>query len=69
MNRDTKSLLSVSLAAMDQPSTSKVDIPLKAYVDIRDDSRDSDTSVVVADSIPVTDGVAFNAFRWHGDTS
>jgi hypothetical protein len=34
---DVKSLLSVSLAAMDQSSTSKVAMPLEVYVDIRDD--------------------------------
>ena len=68
MKKDFKSLLSVSLDAMELPSTSKIDIPIDACLDIRDDSGDSD-STAFDDSIPSMDGIPINAFHWHGETS
>ena len=43
MKKDIKSILSVSLAAMDAPSSSKIDIPIDLTLDVRDDSGDSDS--------------------------
>ena len=65
-----KTLISVSLAAMDQSSTSNIDISLELCVDIRDDSRVPDSIGVFDDYIIlVTDGVPLNIFRCHGETS
>ena len=68
MKKEIKSILSVSLAAMDAPSSSKNDIPIDLTLDVRDDSGDSD-SKNFDDSIPSMDGIPANAFCWHGDTS
>jgi hypothetical protein len=69
MKKDIKSLLSVSLAAMELPSTSsKEDIPIDVCLDVRDDSGESD-STAFDDSIPSMDGIPINAFHWHGETS
>ena len=68
MKKDIKSILSVSLAAMDAPSSSKIDIPIDLTLDVRDDSGDSD-STNFNDSIPCMDGIPAYAFCWHGDTS
>ena len=67
MKKDIKSILSVSLAAMEAPS-SIIDIPIDLTLDVRDDSGDSD-SKNFDDSIPSMDGIPANAFCWHGDTS
>ena len=67
MKKDIKSILSVSLAAMEAPS-SNIDIPIDLTLDVRDDSGDSD-SKNFDDSIPSMDGIPANAFCWHGDTS
>ena len=69
MKIDVKSILPVSLASMDQPSTSKADISLEENIDIRNDSGVSDTTDVGDDYIPFTDGIPFNVGRWHGETS
>jgi hypothetical protein len=68
MKKNIKAILSISLAAMDAPSSSKVDIPIDLTLDVRDDSGDSD-SINFSDSIPSMDGILANAFCWHGDTS
>ncbi len=68
MKKDIKSILSVSLAAIDAPSSSKIDIPIDLTIDVRDDSGDSD-STNFDDSIPSMDGILAYAFCWHGDTS
>ncbi len=67
MKKDIKSILSVSLAATDAPS-SKIDIPIDITLDVRDDSGNSD-STNFDDSIPSMDGIPTYAFCWHGDTS
>ena len=67
MKKDIKSILSVSLAAMEAPP-SNIDIPIDLTLDVRDDSGDSD-SKKIDDSIPSMDGIPANAFCWHGDTS
>ncbi len=68
MKKDIKSILSVSLAAMQAPSSSVIDIPIDLTLDVRDDSGDSD-SKNFDDSIPSMDGIPDYAFCWHGDTS
>ena len=68
MKKEIKSILSVSLAAMDLPSSSKIDIPVDLTLDVRDDSGDSD-SANFDDSIPSMDGIPTYAFCWHGDIS
>ena len=68
MKKDIKSLLSVSLVAIKLSSTSKVNIPIDACLDVRDDSGDSDPTAF-DDSIPSMDGIPINAFLWHGETS
>ena len=69
MKKDIKSLLSVSLAAMELPSSSsKEDNPIDVCLDVRDDSGDSD-STAFDDSIPSMDGIPIDAFLWHGETS
>jgi hypothetical protein len=68
MKKDIKSNLSVSLAAMDAPSSSKIGIPIDLTLNVRDDLGDSD-STNFDDSIPSMDGIPAYAFCWHGDTS
>ncbi len=67
MKKNIKSILSVSLAAMEAPP-SNINIPIDLTLDVRDDSGDSD-SKNFDDSIPSMDGILANAFCWHGDTS
>jgi len=57
MKKDIKSILSVSLAAMDLPSSSKIDIPIDLTLDVHDDSGDSG-STNFDDSIPSMDGIS-----------
>ena len=52
MKEDIKSLLSVSLAAMDQPSTSSISIPMDVSPYVCGDDGISDD--VEDDSIPLT---------------
>ena len=68
MKKDIKSILSVSLVAMDLTSSSKIDIPIDLILDVRDDSGESD-STNFDDSIPSMKGIPTYAFCWHGDTS
>ncbi len=68
MKKDIKANLSVSMAAMEVPSSAKIDTPIDISFDVRDDSGDSDTTNF-EDSIPSMDGIPSNAFSWHGDTS
>jgi len=56
MKKYTKSLLFVSLAVMESPSTPKIDIPIDLSLEDHEDSGDSD-STNFADSIPSMDGV------------
>jgi hypothetical protein len=68
MKKNIKSLLSVSLAAIELPSTTKTDISLDSFMDVREDSGDSD-SLNSHDLIPSMDGIPPNTFCWHGGTS
>ncbi len=56
------------MAAIEVPSSAKIDTPIDISFDVRDDSGDSDTTNF-DDSIPSMDGIPSNAFSWHGDTS
>ncbi len=60
--------MSVSLAAMEVTSSSKMVTPIDISLDVRDDSDDLD-STNVDDYIPSMDGIPSNTFSWHGDTS
>jgi hypothetical protein len=68
MKKDIKGILSVSMAAMEVPSSAIIDTPIDISFDVRDDPGDSDTTNF-DDSIPSMDGIPSNAFSWHGDTS
>jgi hypothetical protein len=67
MKRDIESLLSVSKAVMNTPSTTSKTLELT--FDIRDDESTSTTFDVLDDSIPVTEGVPTNTFRWLDELS
>jgi hypothetical protein len=67
MKRDIESLLSVSKAVMNTPSTTAKTLELT--FDIRDDESTTTTFDVLDDSIPVTEGVPTNAFRWLEELS
>jgi hypothetical protein len=67
MKRDIESLLSVSKAVMNTPSTTSKTLELT--FDIRDDESTSTTFDVLDDSIPVTEGVPTNTFRWLEELS
>ncbi len=56
MKKDIKAILSVSLAAMEMTSSSKMVTPIDISLDVRDDSGDSD-STNFDDSIPSMDGI------------
>jgi len=64
MKRDVKFLISVSLAAMYQPSSSFVEAPLAMPFDIREDLGISTSFDVVDDFISVVDGIPLIPFRW-----
>ena len=66
MKRDIKSLLSVSLAAMDQPSSSML-VPMDVSLDVRLD--DGIVNDVEDDSIPSMDGIPSKSFSWSEDTN
>ena len=66
MKKNIKTILSVSLAAMDLPSSSKIDIPIDLALDARDDSGQSN-STNFDDSNPSMEGIPAYAFCWHGD--
>ena len=68
MKKDIKAILSVSLAAMEMPSSAKIDTPIDMSLDVREDSGDSD-STNFDDFISFMDGIPSNAFSWHGETS
>jgi hypothetical protein len=69
MKRDViKSLLSVSLAAMELPSPI-MNAPLASPFDIRDDESSSTIFDVLDDSIPIVEGVPTNSFRWLKELS
>ena len=55
MKRDIKSILSVSLATMDQPSTSNVSTNIDVSLDVRVDEGISDDAE--DDSIPCMEGI------------
>ena len=61
MNKDIKSILSVSLATMDLPSSSKIGIPIDLTLDVRDDSGESE-STNFDDSISSMYGILANAY-------
>ena len=61
MQKDIKSILSVSLAAMDLPSSSKIDILIDLTLDVREDSGESDPTNF-DDSIPPMEGIPSYAF-------
>jgi hypothetical protein len=63
MKRDVKSLIFVSLAAMNQSSSYSVESPLALPFDIREDLGISTSFDVVDDSIPVVDKIHENLFR------
>ena len=67
MKRDIESLLSVSKAVMNTPSTTSKTLELT--FDIRDDESTSTIFDVLDDSIPVTEGVPTNTFRWLEELS
>ena len=68
MKKDIKEILSVSMAAMEVPSSGKIYNPIDISFDVRDDLGDSDTTNF-DESIPSMDGIPSNAFSWHGDAS
>jgi hypothetical protein len=67
MKRDVESLLSVSKAVMSTPTSSGK--PLELTFDIRDDESSSTIFDEVDDSIPITEGVPSNTFRWMEELS
>jgi hypothetical protein len=67
MKRDVQSLLSVSKAVMSTPTSSGK--PLELTFDIRDDESSSTIFDEVDDSIPITEGVPSNTFRWMEELS
>ena len=68
MKKDIMALLSVSLVAMNVPSTSPFIVDKDLSLDARKDSDDSH-STHFDDSIPTMNGIPANAFSWHGETS
>ncbi len=69
MKRDIKSIISVSLAAMDHPSSS---LPIGNTLDVPPDVRIEDgvyDSIDGADdSIPLMEGIPLDIFRWSEGT-
>ncbi len=65
MKKDTKALLSVSLAAMDASSSKNNEVDKDIMLDARDDEDDSH-STHIDDTIPSMDGIPNQAFHWHG---
>ena len=63
-----KSLLSVSVAAMQLPSPI-MNTPLALPFDIRDDESTSRKFDVLDDSIPIVEGFPTNSFRWLEELS
>ncbi len=55
MKKQIKSILSVSLSAMELHSYSKIDISIDLILDVRDDSGESD-STIFDDSSPTMEG-------------
>jgi hypothetical protein len=53
---------------MDQPSSLIVGIPINLSIDVREESGISD-STIYGDSIPITDGVLSNNYRWHEENA
>ncbi len=64
MKKDVKSLLPVSLAAMEMPSTSNIDISLDPSLNVRENSGHSDTTNL-DDFIPTVDGIPPNTVCLH----
>jgi hypothetical protein len=65
MKRDIKSILSVSLAAMDQPFSSlPVGTTLDVSPDVRRDDGVYDSIKVVDDSILLMKGIPLDIFSW-----
>ena len=67
MKRDVESLLSVSKAVMNTPTTSSKTLELT--FDIRDDESASTIFDELDDSIPIVEGVPTNTFRWLDELS
>ncbi len=68
MKKDIKAILTVYLAAMEVPSSAKINTPIDISLDVREDSGDSEYTNF-DDSIPSMDGIPSNVVGWHGDTS
>ncbi len=64
MKKDVKALLSVSMAVMNVPSPSTIDVDKDIVLDARDDMDDS-LSAHFDDIIPSMDGIPAQAFHWH----
>ncbi len=63
MKKYVKALLSVSMAVMNVPSPSTIDVDKDIVVDARDDMDDS-LSAHFDDTIPSMDGIPAQAFHW-----
>ncbi len=67
MKKDVKALLSVSLAAMNAPSSKPLMVDKDIYLDAREESNVPHSNHF-DDSIPSMDEIPVNAFSWHGET-
>jgi hypothetical protein len=65
MKKDIKALLSVSLPAMNVPSTTPLVVDKDMVSDAREDSDDRQ-STHIDDYIPSMHGISATAFHWHG---
>ena len=68
MKRDVKSILSISVAAM-QLYSPIINAPFALPFDIRDYENTSTTFDVLDDSILIVEGVPMNSFRWLEELS
>ena len=70
MKRESDSILSVSLAAMDQYSSSMpIGNTLDVPSDVRIDDGVYDSIEVVDDSIPLMEGISLDIFSWSEVTT
>jgi hypothetical protein len=65
MKKNVKTLLSISMAAMNVSSSTSLDVDKDIVLDARDDMDDSHYTHF-DDTIPSMDGIHVQAFHWHG---
>ncbi len=65
MKEDIKAFLSVSLAALNVPSTTPLVVDKCIVLDVREDPIDSQSNQF-EDSIPLMGVIPSTAFHWHG---